>query len=83
MDSHNSEQIDLAAYDIYKQTRRKHLRNNIPSIKESDIELKIIWEWENMTSKEKFPFIKIIEENPRLLDRTCQASEAHSNNACK
>jgi hypothetical protein len=80
MDSHNSEQIDLAAYEIYKQTRSKYLRTSLTSLNEFEIERKINREWQNMTNKEKFPFVKLIEENPNLMERTCQANAAHYKN---
>ena len=78
MNSRNSFEIDLAAFNIYKKSRRESLKIDLPTLKEEDIELRLIGEWDNMTEKEKFPFFKIIEDNPRLLETTCQASRAHN-----
>ena len=77
MDSRNSNEIDLAAFSVFKRDRREIIKMEFPEYREYDIERRLNCEWANMTNKEKFPFIKIVEENPNITASSCQASSAH------
>jgi hypothetical protein len=77
MDSHTSHEIDCAAYAAFKKSRKEHLKIDFPNLKEQDMEKRLAGEWFDMTEKEKMPFIRIVEENPLILERTCEGSTAH------
>lgn len=77
MNNRNSYELDLAAFSIYKKVRRDNLKTNLPTLNKADIEPRIFNEWENMTEKEKLPYVKLVEDNPRVFENICQASSAH------
>ncbi len=79
MDSHNTHEIDCAAYAAFKKSRKDHLKIDFPKLKEIDIEKRLSGEWMNMSEKEKIPFIKIVEDNPMIYNPACNcAAEGHS-----
>ena len=77
MDSHSTEEIDSGSYLIFKSSRIQKLKEEFPKLKEADLEIRLMQEWANMTEKEKLPYVKIVEDNPNMMDSACSLSSAH------
>ena len=68
MDTHSNHEIKRAAFSVFKKSRKDHLKIDFPTLKDFDIEKRLAGEWQNMSEKEKFPFVKTVEENPLIID---------------
>ena len=66
MENQSEHEIETKAFAIYTNSRKEHLKIDLPTLKEDDINKRLIIEWEEMSERQKSIYFNLALESSRL-----------------